>query len=195
LPNLSTDTSFWVSPPNQEIYALEKFLPGIPGSKSAPVILTPQDWYTAASALAQAMLVDPHVHQLTFADFLIYVDTTQVFFDTYAFSAVLEFDQAWRRWRRARAQKWTAKNSFLETRHLLRKVLPPKTLPKTKTTSTTPGASPLVCHDFSKSSCSRLSACRYAHKCKLCKTTFPNTFGKCMWLPEFFLPACHSLWE
>jgi hypothetical protein len=180
---LGVSTSFWDAPPNQRIYPLEEFLPGCSssGMKGPRTITNPDDWYSAASALALAMASDPDPHQFSLSDFLVYAGITKVLFNTYQFYAVLEYDRAWRQWRRARAQKWTASNHVLRDMYLLANSLSVKSAPKPRLAPANPGTPNLVCHDFSRPcSCSRLTTCRYVHRCKLCKTTFPNSFAKCL---------------
>jgi hypothetical protein len=180
LPILHTPQSEWLSPVAQPIYDLNNFLPSTPWSAK---ISTPKEWLAAATQLGHAMAADPDPHDFLWGPFISYTTTTGLLFDIYQFAAVIEFNVAWRKWRRARRLPWDSSNALLRDLHLLGKPLgkapPLKPSPSAKTGSLGAGTVGL-CFAFSRpSGCPRLAQCLYRHQCSRCHTTFPTTHAAC----------------
>jgi hypothetical protein len=180
LPTLNTSPSNpWVAPSSQPIYDMNKFHQTyvetedkfvlnndgtITTKKGGKRISNPKEWVSAAQNLGQAMAGSASDHQFVWSDFILWLQLMNVLFDSYLFYAVVECERAWRRWRRANRLPWSATNPTLRDLFLTGKgfisVPRPPLPPKTGTVTTT------ICHDFSRSTCSRLTLCRYSHKCK-----------------------------
>jgi hypothetical protein len=69
------------------------------------------------------MAADPDPHDFFWGPFILYTTTTGLLFDIYQFAAVIEFDMAWRKWRRAGCLPWDSSNALLHDLHLLGKPL------------------------------------------------------------------------
>lgn len=195
LPALSVVPNPWAVPSAQPIYDLnkfhqsyvdtdDKFVLGADGSltskKGGKRISSSKEWNTAAQNFGMAMSASPAEHNFDWSDFVLWTQSIDVLFGVYHFQAVVEFERAWRRWRRANGKRWAETNPVLRDLYLTGKELR-GTGPShhgQPYSPKAPGATPL-CLNFSRSACTRLALCRFTHKCSRCKTTFPNTTASC----------------
>lgn len=186
LPPLSAPPSEWLAPAYQKVYDLASFLPSSGTAK--PKISTPGEWISAAHQLGQAMSASPEVHNFKWSDFICYIELTTILFAHYDFTAVLEHDIAWRKWRRAYNKLWCASNPFLRDVHLLGHNRPAKPADNPSKPKSAPPGGVLLCFNFSGPGCFR-QVCRYLHKCRRCNTTFPNTVTVCPCVNGVFPPG------
>ncbi len=117
LPALGPPSLDWLAPACQKVYDLASFFSLIGLAK--PKLLTLPDRILAVHQLGQAMGASLDNHQFVWSDFVCYIELTTLLFHNYKFSAVLEYDVAWRKWRRAYKKKWLEFNLFLRDIHLL----------------------------------------------------------------------------
>ncbi|MGZ6230755.1 MAG: hypothetical protein ACXWMO_08315 [Syntrophales bacterium] len=190
LPALSVPPNPYVALASQPIYDLNKFHQSyidtedkfvlnsdgsITTKKTGKKISSAKDWTTAAQNFGQAMSASPQEHQFVWSDFMLWIQMIGVLFDAYQFSAVIEYEKAWRRWRRSNRLLWSSVNPVLRDLLLSGKGLIFSSKPNPGTgKNQTP-----QCNDFARSGCTRLVNCRYIHRCPLCKTTYPSSVPKC----------------
>lgn len=118
--------------PFQEIFPLKKFLPtyvvpeeGTPlvlkdGSLSTKAslskITSPSLWVTAALGLSrhlQALHNEGKEPSFNHSEFTCYVDYISALFSAHSFQSVMNYETAFRRWRRTHGHQWTAENHLL----------------------------------------------------------------------------------
>jgi hypothetical protein len=197
LPPLLNVSNPWFAPVDQTIYEMDKFhqsyvpsdnkvIMNVDGTfsvkKGGKKIVVPEEWSAAAINLGHNMASSPQDHQFEWSDYLTWVHLVGLLFKNYTFGSVIDYERAWRKWRRSTDSMWSAQNGVLKDMFLIMKSSPVVSsgnfrqgishVPKNS------GSSP-VCFDFSLNGCSRLGSCRFTHTCKRCNTTFPATSGKC----------------
>lgn len=193
LPVLNVVPNPWVAPATQPIYDLNKFHQSyvevedkfvlnsdgtISTKKTGRKISTAVEWIAAAQHFGIALSSAPEANQFVWTDFMLWIQHMTVLFGAYQFAAVVEYDRAWRRWRRANLQPWSALNPSLRDLYLTGKGIVAAPVKNVKTAS--PSGSTPVCHIFSRpSGCNRGAACRFTHRCSRCHTTFPPTSSSC----------------
>jgi hypothetical protein len=171
LPVLGFPASRWYAPANQAIYCLDEFVPDYAAS-GGKGITSAKEWRAAAIYLGQAMAADPKSHNFVWSEFMTYLEVTDILFTIHRFKTVIEYDIAWRKWRRANSESWSAFNHVLRDFYLAGGPTSSSSQPKPQQN---------VCFDFSRpgGGCTRLSSCQYSHKCNRCRTTFPSTIATC----------------
>ena len=183
-------------PAHQPIYDLAKYLHSYDASNPADFlsvspngeiqlrkrgkkIMCCDDWSAAMRNFGIALAASQtESATFTWKAFILYMDRIARYFKIYSFSSVMEFDVAFRKWRRASNLRWDASNDYIRDLILVRLQLAPTGNPNRPPASG--GArSAFKCNDFQAGRCSR-SACRYAHQCVKCSTTWPASASSCV---------------
>jgi hypothetical protein len=87
--------SKWLAPAVQKIYDLVALLPS--SGMANPKITSPKEWISMTHQLGQSMSVAPLDHEFSWSEYICYIEMTTILFEHYEFSAVLNYDCAWRR--------------------------------------------------------------------------------------------------
>jgi hypothetical protein len=205
LPPLNAVSNPWVAPATQPIYDINTFHQSyaetddkfsinadgtITAKKLGKKISSPAEWTSAAQSFGLALSSAALENQFEWSHFMLYIQHMTMLFSLYQFTAVVEFDRSWRRWRRAFKHPWSAINQSLRDSHLLGKAL--TSGPRLTPIPSKPGSAPTtqVCLNFSRSSCSRGALCKYSHKCARCHTTFPSSSSTCPCVAGTLPPGC-----
>jgi hypothetical protein len=188
-------------PVNQPIYRLADYLPNVSGSdpddtlnvvdghirvgQSKRKIGSAHEWACAFRNFAVLLAASPaELPIFSWTDISLYQNMIAGYFLVYTFTSVVEYDLAFRKWRRAFGRRWSDANHYLVAVHL--KPKPVTSTPHTSApprTSSGPGPVPgrrNRCYEFSGSNGCKRPACNYAHTCAQCKTTWPSSQSKCV---------------
>jgi hypothetical protein len=99
LPLRSALKSEWLAPAVQKIYDLAAFLPSSGMAKLK--ITSPKEWISVAHQLGQSISASSFDHDFFWSEYICYIEMMTILFEYYEFSAVLNYDCAWRHWRHA----------------------------------------------------------------------------------------------
>lgn len=189
--------------PQQKIFKLEKYLPNyhedsdekqfvvaedgsIKMKRKSRKISSQSHWLAAMQGLgrhlAQRKAAGKSDAEFVWEDFLLYIERVFSFFRAYTFESVLQFDVAFRKWRRANSYPWTYDNPVL--RDIICRVKPETTSDFFGARSRDTGSDSLsrkvtqTCRNFNRPSGCKRSDCRYLHACLDCGST-KHAIGDC----------------
>ena len=183
-------------PAHQPIYDLAKFLHSYDASNSADFlsvspngeiqlkkrgkrIVCSDDWFAAMRNFGIALAASQtESTTFTWEAFILYIDRISRYFKLYSFTSVIEFDVAFRKWRRASNLRWDASNDYIRDLILVR-LQPAQTGNPTRPPAPGGPKTTLKCNDFQAGRCNR-PICRYSHQCVKCSTTWPASASSCV---------------
>ena len=176
----------------QKIFKLDKFLPNyseedekkdivavgdrIQIKKRARKIASPSVWMVAMNGLGRHLAYRCAAQkgdlEFEWDEFHVYTDRVHAFFGAYTLESVLQFDIAFRKWRRFHGASWSADNTLLRDMICRIKVIDGPIRDSQRSDREVP-----VCRNFNRPSGCNNRNCRYRNVCFDCGSPEHGVFG------------------